>query len=82
MNNSPIVTPLKTFFFNICRNRVKTKYERKNDLLKKKEAENHMRGILKHKDSQANANRKLNELQRKSKLKKNFNKDIWESGMQ
>ncbi|XP_018576389.1 ribosome biogenesis protein NOP53 [Anoplophora glabripennis] len=62
------------------RNRVKTKDEHKNDLLKKKEIENLTRGILKHKEIQANANRKLNELQRKGKLKRNFNKDLWESG--
>ncbi|KAJ8915242.1 hypothetical protein NQ315_015465 [Exocentrus adspersus] len=63
------------------RNRVRSKEERKNDLVKKKELVNRMKGILKHKEIQANANRKLDELRRQSKPKRGeFKTDLWEDG--
>ncbi|KAJ8956766.1 hypothetical protein NQ314_006640 [Rhamnusium bicolor] len=61
------------------RNRVRTKEERKNDLIKKKDLENKSKGILKAKEIQAAANRKLDELQRRNKPKRGeFSVDIWQ----
>ncbi|KAJ8979925.1 hypothetical protein NQ317_003667 [Molorchus minor] len=60
------------------RNRVRTKEERKNALIKKKESVNRLKGTLKHKEIQANINRKIDEERRKNKLKRGeFTEDIW-----
>ncbi|KAG5898575.1 hypothetical protein JTB14_016587 [Gonioctena quinquepunctata] len=60
------------------RNRVRTKEERKNKLVKLKELQNAAKGILKRKEITANANRKLHE-QRKKHKRGEFDIDLWKN---
>ncbi|CAG9772771.1 unnamed protein product [Ceutorhynchus assimilis] len=60
------------------RNRVQTKEERKSDLVKKKELDDRRNGVLKLKEINAIAERRLYELKRDKKEKRGeFNKDVW-----
>ncbi|KAF2879210.1 hypothetical protein ILUMI_26965 [Ignelater luminosus] len=64
----------------IKRNRVRSKEERKNKLVKKIEEEKRSRGILKAKELQSQKDRKLYELKKANQPKiVEFNKDIWNS---
>ncbi|CAH0559562.1 unnamed protein product [Brassicogethes aeneus] len=63
------------------RNRVRTKEERKNELIKKKEIANREKGILKAKEIQSMQDKKLYEIKKRNKPKKgDFNTDIWSEG--
>lgn len=63
---------------NKKRNRVKTPEERKSELVKKKEIENRQKGVLKAKEINAIAERRLDEIKREKKIKRGeFNEDIW-----
>jgi nucleolar protein 53 len=60
------------------RNRVRSKEERKNDLIKKKEAENRAKGILKHREVQAINDRQVYETKKKCAPKRGeFTENIW-----
>nr|XP_023027716.1 ribosome biogenesis protein NOP53-like [Leptinotarsa decemlineata] len=62
------------------RNRVRTKEERRNKLVKLKELENGAKGILKRKEILANANRKLYEERKKNQIRRGeFTEDLWEN---
>lgn len=66
--------------YNCCRNRVRTKEERKNELIKKKEIERKSKGILKAKERQSIKDREKYLAKIKSQSKKaEFVQDIWES---
>lgn len=61
------------------RNRVRTKEERRNELVKKKEKLNEIKGIVKRKTVEADLNRKLDDVKRKSRPKRGeFALDLWE----
>nr|CAI5818988.1 unnamed protein product [Callosobruchus analis] len=62
------------------RNRVRTKEERKNQLVKLKETHNRANGIFKRKEIEANANRQLNDIRKKIHQPKrgDFSFDLWE----
>lgn len=65
-----------------CRNRVRSKEERKNDLIKKKEAENRAKGILKHREVQAINDRQVYETKKKCAPKRGeFTENIWIDGI-
>lgn len=58
---------------------MRSKEERKNEILKKKEALNKQMGVLKHREIQAIKDRKLNELKMKKKHKRgDFLENIWD----
>ncbi|KAJ3665022.1 hypothetical protein Zmor_000542 [Zophobas morio] len=62
------------------RNRVRTKEERKNDLIKKKEAENRAKGIWKHRELQAIRDQKVNEERKQNDPKRGeFVQNIWDA---
>ncbi|EEZ98070.1 ribosome biogenesis protein NOP53 isoform X1 [Tribolium castaneum] len=61
------------------RNRVRSKEERKNELIKKKEAENRAKGILKHRELQALRDKATNENKKQAIPKRgDFNQNIWD----
>ncbi|XP_056633571.1 ribosome biogenesis protein NOP53 [Diorhabda sublineata] len=65
------------------RNRVRTKEERKNELVKKKEKFNEIKGIVKRKSIVADLNRKLDDIKRKNRPKRGeFAVDLWEGDNQ
>ena len=69
------------YFYLTHRNRVRTKEERKNDLIKKKEAENRAKGILKHRELQAIRDQKVNEERKQNDPKRGeFVQNIWDAG--
>lgn len=64
----------------ISRNRVRTKEERKNALVKAKELRNKQSGILKAKEILAIKNWELDNVRRKNLPKRGeFNQDLWDS---
>ncbi|RZC37451.1 hypothetical protein BDFB_003251 [Asbolus verrucosus] len=61
------------------RNRVRTKEERKNELIKKKEASDLLKGIVKHRKLQAVRDRKVTEDRKAAEPKRGeFNRNIWD----
>lgn len=65
----------------LYRNRVRTREERKNLLLKIKEQQDKLNGIVKAKDLQAHRDRLRDDEKRKNKPKKyEFKTDLWDNG--
>lgn len=63
------------------RNRVRTKEERKNVLIKKKEEMNNAKGIFKRRELQAHKDRVANKIKNENKYKRgDFKQNIWEEG--
>lgn len=73
---------LYLFYFYFFRNRVRSKEERKDAILKKKEAAKRAQGIFPKSELQSiNDRRKHEELRKLNSTKDKFDMDIWNSGL-